>query len=411
MFLTGPKIAYLDECKTWWDYHLKGIQNDAMDSPKFRVYMRDSLEPAPLIEHWPGKWIAESKWPPRDPGRELLLIPDSNSGKLQQFSPGLEFKESERVSRFSGLAGMWSGPWLSFGSGYPGDQKLADALSITWRTDPLVDAIEILGNAELDVTVSIDSGKQAMLAARLVDLSPTGSATLICHGILNLLHRNGHEKKNMADLSPGQRYKVKVTLLSTSYTVPPGHQLGLAVSSSYWPFAWPARDDNNVSVFTGSSKDAVLTSLKLPVLSKTTTKILMPETPRLAPPMKVDMKTEPKFETNIRYSLSSDERVLEVITDSGEYVMSETNTAIRDWCREEHVINGDDMYSAKILIDMERKFIFPTPGGENEVRSVTHTEMWADQQKFYLLHELKAMHGKEAVFKKTWNEEVNRDYV
>ena len=40
----------MDECLKWWDYHLKGVDNDAMATPKLRVYVQDSMPPASGVE-------------------------------------------------------------------------------------------------------------------------------------------------------------------------------------------------------------------------------------------------------------------------------------------------------------------------------------------------------------------------
>ncbi len=39
---------------------------------------------------------------------------------------------------------------------------------------------------------------------------------------------------------PGQRYVVDVQLNAIGYQVPAGHRLRLAVSPTYWPWAWPS---------------------------------------------------------------------------------------------------------------------------------------------------------------------------
>ena len=51
-----------------------------------------------------------------------------------------------------------------------------------------------------------------------------------------------------APLKPGQYYDVTVELNEIAQTVPAGHRLRLAVSTSYWPIAWPSPELATVTI-------------------------------------------------------------------------------------------------------------------------------------------------------------------
>jgi uncharacterized protein len=58
----------------------------------------------------------------------------------------------------------------------------------------------------------------------------------------------------------GERYLVEVKLNSIGYSVPAGHRLRLAVSPTYWPWAWPSPHSVLLSLYAGGSS-----SLDLPL--------------------------------------------------------------------------------------------------------------------------------------------------
>ena len=65
--------------------------------------------------------------------------------------------------------------------------------SLVFETPPLDEPIEILGAAV--VTLEIASDKpMANLVVRLCDVHPSGESLRVSYGVLNLTHRDGHEK-------------------------------------------------------------------------------------------------------------------------------------------------------------------------------------------------------------------------
>ena len=84
------------------------------------------------------------------------------------------------------------------------------------------------------------------MAVRLNAIHPDGKVERITYGLLNLAHRDSHEKPT--PLKPGQFYDVKVELNEIAETIPAGHQLRLAVSTSYWPIAWPSPEPATLTI-------------------------------------------------------------------------------------------------------------------------------------------------------------------
>jgi hypothetical protein len=101
----------------------------------------------------------------------------------------------------------------------------------------MAETIEILGVARLDVAVTSDQ-PNALLAVRLCDVAPDGSSTLVTRRVLNLTHRESHE--HPSPLVPDEAVTVTVALTAIAHSFPPGHRIRLAVSPTYWPWAWPS---------------------------------------------------------------------------------------------------------------------------------------------------------------------------
>jgi hypothetical protein len=131
-----------------------------------------------------------------------------------------------------------------------GDQSRDDELSLTFTSEPLEAPVEILGAASLKVEVASDEPR-ALLAVRLCDVAPDGSSRLVTRGLLNLAHRSC--SVDPQPLEPGRRVPVCVPLEAIAHRFAAGHRIRVAISSSYWPWAWPSPTNAGVCLFTGAT--------------------------------------------------------------------------------------------------------------------------------------------------------------
>jgi predicted acyl esterase len=248
----GPSIGFLQECLRWFDHWLMGRETGIMDEPLLRAWMQDSVPPDAAGEIRPGRWVAETEWPPsgREPG-VLWLAP----GCLRD-EP---HPEDEACSVVGSLeTGQNAGDWLGFGRAIdaPVDQRAEDGRSLSFDSEPLTAPLEILGVVRARMLVSSDQ-PVALVAARLCDVAPDGSSTLVTRGLLNLTHRESHEQPE--PLPPGEPVAVTLALNAIAHAFPPGHRLRLAISPTYWPWAWPSPVTATLTVRLRES------SLELPV--------------------------------------------------------------------------------------------------------------------------------------------------
>jgi putative CocE/NonD family hydrolase len=193
----GPAVDFRAECVRWWDHWLKGKENGVMDEPMLHAWM-----PRAAADGQPeGRWVSEERWPPLRP------VPDAYSlgeGSLT-LAAGPEHELPISSPESTGLdAGAWC-PWTE--TDVAGDQSRDDELSLTFTSEPLEAPVEVLGAASLTVEVASNEPR-ALLAVRLCDVAPDGSSRLV---------------------------------------------IRVAISSSYWPWAWPSPRNAGVCLFTGAT--------------------------------------------------------------------------------------------------------------------------------------------------------------
>jgi putative CocE/NonD family hydrolase len=233
----GPEIGFLTESLRWWDHWLKGIDTGIMDEPMLRVWMQEYTPPAPYHKDWPGRWVAEPCWPPAEGGSGLarrFYLVASGTGELSD-RPGDGEIRSHRAEQ---TAGLDAGALIADGGfgDWPGDQRAEDGRSLSFTSPPLDEAVEILGNPRVRLLVTSDQ-PGASVVARLCDVAPTGESLLVTRGLLNLTHRDGHDR--VTPLVPGQAAAVELPLKVIAHRFDAGHRIRLSVSTTYWPWIWP----------------------------------------------------------------------------------------------------------------------------------------------------------------------------
>jgi len=303
----GPAIGFLQEAVHWWDRRLKGADNGIMDEPAYPVWMQESIAPQPQYEARPGRWVAEDAWPsPRITPQRLHL----NPGHL-----GDEATEAIDLSFSSPLTtGVRGGEWCAFGADgeMPRDQRPDDGGSLTFDSDPLGAPLEILGAPALSLKVRVDK-PAAMLAARLCDVAPDGSSLRVSYALLNLTHREGHAAPR--PMTPGEWTPVRIQLNDIAHAFPAGHRIRIALSTSYWPIAWPSPAQTVIELRTGES------TLDLPVRPpRSEDKTLHPfEAPEAAPGMQHKKLQHLPMRRTIEIDLATNEMVYALHSDAGEF--------------------------------------------------------------------------------------------
>jgi putative CocE/NonD family hydrolase len=240
----GPAIGFLQEVVRFFAASLDGAENGFFDEPRLISYLQEPVAPAGSYRERAGRWVADPSWPP----------PNVESWELPLGADGLGTSGAGEPRSLRGLqtTGLHSGVWDGDGSpaDFPLDQRAEDGASLCWDTEPLSERVELLGKGEATLELSVDR-PSALICVRVCDVAPDGASTLVARGLLNLSRREGHDKTVPMPL--GEPVVVRVPLMSTSYAIPAGHRIRLAVSPTYWPMAWPSPEAAALTIHSGSA--------------------------------------------------------------------------------------------------------------------------------------------------------------
>ncbi|NBC97181.1 MAG: CocE/NonD family hydrolase [Deinococcus-Thermus bacterium] len=395
----GPAIGFLQECLRWWDRWLKDEDTGVERDPMLRVWMQDSVGPAARVGHRPGRWVAEPAWPSShvDP-TDWRLAPD---GLHSPHTPPSEGDDPLPLQSPLPL-GLFAGKWCSYAAApdLPHDQRQEDGGALVFDTEPLIEPLEILGCGEAVVELSSDR-PVAMIAARLSDVRPNNEVARVTYGLLNLSHREGSDAPE--PLVPGHRYRVRIPLNGVAQSFPAGHRLRLALSTSYWPLAWPPPEPVRLTVHPAGSH------LTLPVRPP------RPEDEQLrrfGPPVTAEALRREVLEAEhhnwrVIRDLARDASTLHVIDDSGVVYLPEIDLEVGRGGEEFYRSTGNDYGS----VEGETRWRRSVARGDWRIRTETRTVLTSDAEAFYLRAELDAYENDTRVYSRNWNERIRRDLL
>ncbi len=392
----GPQIGFLQECLRWWDQWLKDIDTGIMDEPQLRAWVEDPVPPAPYYEERPGKWVGEDSWPsPRITDRVMHLNAD---GLGDEAGPSKALTINSPMT-----VGTMAGHWCAFGlePDLPGDQRSEAGGSLVFDTDVLPEDVEILGAPVVTLTLSSDK-PVAMVAGVLSDILPDGAATRVSFGLLNLTHRDSHEHPE--PLEPGKSYTVRLQLNDCGHRFAVGNRIRIALSTVYWPIAWPSPEKATLTIAAGDS------TLALPVRpARAEDADLRPfEEPQSATPVNTTMLEPSSYESSVSHDVVTGVVTHRVIADEGKTVFNEhEGWTVASHHEEVYRVHPDDPNSTELDITWHENF----SRGAWAVSSRTRTIMRSTPTHFLLRGELEARMDNEEVHREIWEEEIPRDLV
>ena len=395
MALPGPAVGFLQLALRWWDRWLKGREPAPAAEPMLRIWMQDSVRPAPHRATLPGRWVTERAWPcPRIAPRRYVL----HRARLAPESG----PEVPLLLRSPETVGLYAGRWCPYQvtPDLPLDQRLEDGGALTFDTDPLPERLEILGAPVADLELAVDR-PVALIAARLSDVAPDGAATRVSYGLLNLTHRESHEHPTA--LQPGQRYRVRVQLNDVAQSFPAGHRIRLALSTAYWPIAWPAPEPVTLTLYAGAS------ALTLPVRPPDPADAALPPLPAVetAPALPVTALGPARTERIVHHSVTGGNATLEWTQDSGPHRYDDIDLTVHTVAADRFTIRPDDPLSARA----EVAWTVRLARGDWRVETRTRTVLTATRDTFELVAALEALEGDTPVHEQRWERSIPRDLV
>jgi uncharacterized protein len=355
----GPAIGFLQECLRWFDHWLKGIDTGVMDEPALRVWIQEPVAPATHYRERPGRWVSWSQTP----------------AWTWDFGPPAPVSHRSVES-----AGLDAGAWCPDGGegDWPADQRDEDARSLCFTSEPLDEAIEILGFPEVTLAVARDR-PVGFVAVRLCDVAPDGSSLLVTRGVLNLTDHGGH---------------ARVRLDAIAQRVPAGHRLRVGISTSYWPWVWPSPEPVTITLHAGQ--------LTLPAREPGDDEQPDFGPPEWAAPLEVETIAPGKTSrrrTNGELRFEWDVGGHRRLKDGGIEMDDTHVTTYR-------IVDGDPL-SARITVECSSAL----RRGAWRTRVRTHSEMTATASEFVVEQRLDAYEGDERIASRSWSLRFPRDGV
>jgi len=397
--IPAPAVGFLQEALRWWDHWLKGIDRGVMSEAPLNFYMMEAVEPQASCAARAGRWVAEEAWP--SPGVYLRSF-SLNADALAD-EPGERLELSLRSPQSTGLAG---GEWGSFGNpgDVPGDQREDSFGSLEFTSTPLPERCEILGNSRVILEVAADR-TEALVAVRLIDVAPSGAASCVARGFLNLCHRDGREHPK--PLVPGERYRVEVSLTGTAYAFPAGHRIQVALSSAYWPIIWPSPELATLTVTTGISQ------LLLPVrLAGAEARIELPEAVS-AEQSAVTVLRQGRVDRSVSTDPQTGELTHRLNIDGGvfgtwgKFRLEDIDLEMGHAFERNYRIHPDRPNSARATMTQS----YEMARGEWRVTVKTGAEMTSTEKTFELTAWLEALEGDTVVCRRDWRSSIPRRQV
>ncbi|WP_245798023.1 CocE/NonD family hydrolase [Chromohalobacter japonicus] len=392
----GPAIDWNNEELRWWDHWLKGRETGIMDEPALRFYLQDHAEPASHYETRAGRWIEEPAWPSPNIVSKVFAL-SANGDLVADGEPC----QSETVTHSSPpWVGLMGGKWCSYANpgDQPVDQRRDDAGSLIFETAPLETSLDIVGDAALELTFSVDK-PVAQVAVRLSDVAPSGSATRVSYGLLNLTHRNSHEYPEA--LVPGESYRVNVPFKHVAQSFRSGHRLRLAISTSYFPMAWPSPEPATLALNLQTTR--LVLPVRLDNLSEPPPRDL--GDPIGAPPMAAETLSAPHCDWQIIDDLANGSMQVEITDDAGVIRIEDNDLTIASSTRETYAFEESDWSSFRACIVSEQSMSRDAWCTESR----TETEFTATPSHFYIHARLVARERGEIAHEQTWDCEIPRD--
>jgi len=387
-------IDFLNEAVIWWDRWLKGIDNSFADEPMLRLWMQDSV--SPLIPKSPGRWIAENSWPSKNVEQETFLL---SPGRIHLKRTNIKNEITSIRSPLS--VGLFAGKWYSYSelTDLPHDQNEEDGGALVFDTPVLEEDIEILGCPEVELELKSDK-PISMIALRLNDLCREGTSTRITYGLLNLTHIDGDEDPEALEIDNCYRVKIKMNYVAQNF--PAGNKIRLAISTSYWPFAWPSPEPASLTIKSGGR-------LILPVRQKSE----LDENLRSigeavsAEPIKTTLLAPAKREWTVQHNLATNEVKQQIINNDALLKLDKIDLEMGKEATEIYSYINNDYNTVRGEVESTRTL----KRGNWNVKTITRTVLTSTPTDFQIRATLDAYLGDVRIFSKSWDELIPRDMI
>jgi putative CocE/NonD family hydrolase len=241
-----PSLADLN--LQWFDAHVRGIDTGADCIPPVTQYVVGA-EHYESATSWPRPGLRAERWHLRS---DATLTPAPPTGA----DPGRQYLQLPVTGICTRSANQWLIGALG-GTSCASDNRLDEALSLTYTTAPFTEDVQIDGPIQADLWVASTLGGQAATSVAVSSVAPDGTSRGLTNGLLTANHRavdpararrlDGqsiqpwHPFTRAAELPvpAGEPVLLPVEVFPTSAVIPAGHRLRVTVAAFDVPHALP----------------------------------------------------------------------------------------------------------------------------------------------------------------------------
>jgi putative CocE/NonD family hydrolase len=216
----------------WYDHWLRELDNGVDSEPPVRIFVMGANRWR-LATGWPLPDTEWQEWFLHSHGRANSLRGD---GTVSPQPPESEAPDSYIYDPRNPVptrgGGLCCNSIFSFGGAF--DQREVEARDdvLVYTSEELRAPLEVTGPLTLELYAS-SSARDTDFTAKLVDVSPCGSARNLTDGILRARFRSSMSEEAM--LEPGEVTLFEVDMVATSNVFLTKHRLRLEISSSNFP--------------------------------------------------------------------------------------------------------------------------------------------------------------------------------
>jgi hypothetical protein len=230
----GPAAPFDEDALTldWYDHLFKNVANKFAGPKRVQIFVMGA-----------NQWRDEDDWPLARARATKYFLHSAGKANTATGDGLLSANppQSENADKFTydpaNPAPTVGGPLCCDSTHLqpgPRDQKEVEARQdvLVYSTPALADDLEVTGPVQLELFAN-SSTSDTDFTAKLVDVSPDGSADNVTEGIVRGRYRNSQQTPD--PMKPGETYKFTIDLWSTSNVFRRGHRLRLEISSSNFP--------------------------------------------------------------------------------------------------------------------------------------------------------------------------------
>jgi len=394
----GPGVDYLRECKKWFDYWLKGIENNVDKEPPVTIFVRKYTTPSTYQVRENGGYRYENEWPLLRAKNQSFYF--SPKGELKTSVENLESGDLMESYAYNPVVGIMAEPRAGQSEFRTALDQRADELnSLVFTSELLETDIEVTGQPHATLYAS-STADVTLFCVKLCDVATDGTSALVTMGKMNATHRESQEE--LSPLEPGRIYELQLDLKACSYVFSKGHRIRVDISSSDVPDAWPTPKLCTNSIHMGKHRAS---RIVLPVVEHPDNGLQEPDllVSKLVPFSEEGWKS---FVAKPDYNFTQD-------FINGLATISATKIT-EEGLDEVTQIKCKDIYSLRIPINDPAKSStkalsdYTIVMRDLEIEVSTQTVLLGNERTYHLLVEVEGRVNGKLHFNRSWNVSVPR---